>query len=166
MLSAGCCVLRGEAPLGAADRAERAAIPGRSSKGSFGWNLSLHFLSLFRGEGPRWAFSSAGESAVLIRLRSLVRVQKGPPRVRVGIWGPRIRGECPGDAGRGDASFGDVAQWGERLPCTEEVGGSNPLISTPRRAEFWVLSAVVVAGWPQRKQAARSRQHVVAHVTK
>jgi hypothetical protein len=27
---------------------------------------------------------------------------------------------------------GDVAQLGERLPCTEEVRGSNPLISTTR----------------------------------
>ncbi len=50
------------------------------------------------------AFSSAGESIPLIRGRSLVRVQKGPWR-------------------------GDVAQVGERLPCTEEGRGSNPLIS-------------------------------------
>ena len=36
-------------------------------------------ITLHRG---MWfgAFSSVGESAVLIRLRSLVRVQKGPPR--------------------------------------------------------------------------------------
>ncbi len=91
------------------------------------------------GKGRTGAFSSAGESAVLIRLRSLVRVQKGPPGVR----GP--------DGG----TAGDVAQLGERLPCTEEGGGSNPLISTPRRAEFWVLSAKSVAGWPRTKQAAR-----------
>jgi hypothetical protein len=26
--------------------------------------------------------------------------------------------------------MGDVAQMGERLPCTEEVRGSSPLIST------------------------------------
>jgi hypothetical protein len=28
------------------------------------------------------------------------------------------------------ACDGDVAQMGERLPCTEEVRGSSPLIST------------------------------------
>ncbi len=28
---------------------------------------------------------------------------------------------------------GDVAQLGERLPCTEEARGSNPLISTNGR---------------------------------
>ena len=83
--------------------------------------LSRHSL---RGKGPARAFSSVGESAVLIRLRSLVRVQKGPPR------GDR-------DARRGNTRgtlspcCGDVAQLGERLPCTEEVRGSNPLISTP-----------------------------------
>jgi hypothetical protein len=32
-------------------------------------------------EGIVWAFSSDGESAVLIRLRSLVRAQQGPPRL-------------------------------------------------------------------------------------
>ena len=29
-----------------------------------------------------------------------------------------------------DLRNGDVAQLGERLPCTQEVSGSNPLIST------------------------------------
>ena len=31
---------------------------------------------------------------------------------------------------RSRTSQGDVAQLGERLPCTEEVSGSSPLIST------------------------------------
>ena len=34
----------------------------------------------------------------------------------------------------GQGRHGDVAQQGERLPCTEEVRGSNPLISTSGEA--------------------------------
>ena len=64
----------------------------------------LSFLSLFRwqrhllpkrcflprfdnGEGIAWAFSSVGESAVLIRLRSLVRIQQGPPSIPEQVFG-------------------------------------------------------------------------------
>ena len=32
--------------------------------------------------------------------------------------------------------FGDVVQLGERLACTEEVSGSNPLISICFKIEF------------------------------
>jgi hypothetical protein len=43
--------------------------------------------------------------------------------------GTRPRGTGAGEraGGRGD---GDVAQLGERLPCTEEVTGSSPVVST------------------------------------
>ena len=30
---------------------------------------------------------------------------------------------------------GDIAQLGERLPCKQEVSGSNPLISTKKEEE-------------------------------
>ena len=43
--------------------------------------------------------------------------------------GSRVRRD-PGKKDRDGDSFGDVAQMGERLPCKQEVGGSNPLIST------------------------------------
>jgi hypothetical protein len=55
-----------------------------------------------------WAFSSVGESARLITVRSLVRIQKGPPR------------PVPGD----------VAQLGEHLLCKQGVGSSSLPIST------------------------------------
>lgn len=40
--------------------------------------------------------------------------------------------------------LGDVAQLGERLPCTQQAGGSNPLISTKGPVRF-VAIAVDVA---------------------
>ena len=67
-----------------------------------------------RGAAER-AYSSGGESAPLIRARSVVRVYLCPP-VREGR--------------------GDVAQPGERLLCTQEVGGSNPLVSTGAGAQL------------------------------
>jgi hypothetical protein len=67
----------------------------------------------FRGQGrprrPARAFSSVGESARLITVRSLVRIQKGP------------------------RSSGDVAQLGEHLLCKQGVAGSSPAISTSER---------------------------------
>ena len=40
--------------------------------------------------------------------------------------------------GSGNLCDGGVAQLGERLACTEEVTGSNPVISTSEGAEeFW-----------------------------
>ncbi len=36
---------------------------------------------------------------------------------------------------RPTSSQGDVAQLGERLPCTQEASGSSPLISTNRKLE-------------------------------
>jgi hypothetical protein len=92
-----------------------AAIPGRlpaamlvSSTKQTLWNLSLRVKGHIRG------ISSGGQSAVLIRLRPLVRVQDAPP--------------LPGD----------VAHLVERLLCTQEVRGSNPRISTCQRV--WVMS--------------------------
>ena len=41
---------------------------------------------------------------------------------------------------------GDVAQEGERLPCTEEVRGSNPLISMS--VDSWRV------GWREAKPGA------------
>jgi hypothetical protein len=35
---------------------------------------------------------------------------------------------------RNQKEFGDVAQLGERLPCTQDVAGSTPVISTKLRA--------------------------------
>ncbi len=61
----------------------------------------------------RRARSSGGESAALIRPRSLVRVQARP---QVG--------------GAHETRKGAVAQPGERRPCTAEVRGSNPRGST------------------------------------
>ena len=49
---------------------------------------------------------------------------------------------------------GDVAQLGERLPCTEEVRGSNPLISTPKRGQ---LAAFGARGVTQRREARSPR---------
>ena len=68
--------------------------------GSSAWNL--------RAAG---AFSSGGESARLITVRSVVRVHKGP---RSGPGPPA----------------GDVAQLGEHLLCTQGVGSSSLPIST------------------------------------
>ena len=47
-----------------------------------------------------------GQSARLISVRSIVQIYPGPP------------------------FSGGVAQLGERLPCTQEVIGSNPFTST------------------------------------
>ena len=65
------------------------AYPGRSrtdvrERSEFPVTLQVEtkaILSPFKyTERIAWAFSSVGESAVLIRLRSLVRTQKGPPK--------------------------------------------------------------------------------------
>ena len=55
------------------------------------------------------AFSSGGQSARLITVRSVVRVHKGPPTLQPG----------------------DVAQLGEHRLCKAGVRGSSPLISIP-----------------------------------
>jgi hypothetical protein len=52
----------------------------------------------------KWAISSVGESAPLIRARSLVQIQDGPA--------------------------GGIAQLVERCFCKANVSGSNPLTST------------------------------------
>ena len=58
--------------------------------------------------GPTRAFSSVGESARLITVRSVVRIHKGPRSY----------------------PFGDVAQLEEHLLCKQGVAGSSPAIST------------------------------------
>ena len=69
--------------------------------------------------GSPGAISSGGYSAVLIRLRSLVRVQDGPPSAipRRALLDRR-------------GSAGVVAQPVERRLCKAEVGGSSPPDST------------------------------------
>jgi hypothetical protein len=54
--------------------------------------------------------------------------------------------------------IGDVAQLGERLPCTEKVTGSSPVVSTRHRRrfrvwglEFWGRGCGVVASDPKRE---------------
>jgi hypothetical protein len=65
---------------------------------------------------PR-AFSSVGESARLITVRSLVRIQKGPRSEPARLLRHHL---------------GDVAQLGEHLLCKQGVAGSSPAISTAR----------------------------------
>jgi hypothetical protein len=67
-----------------------------------------------RWRAPR-AFSSVGESARLITVRSLVRIQKGPRP-------PHLDGRL--------SSPGGVAQLGEHLLCKQGVAGSSPAVST------------------------------------
>lgn len=75
----------------------------------------IHASSL---PSDRWrAHSSVGQSAPLIRARSLVQIQVGPPLSTV----PETASEC-----------GDVAQSGEHLLCKQEVTGSIPVVSTTR----------------------------------
>ena len=72
--------------------------------------MSLH-ASAVKGTGcagPTRAFSSVGESARLITVRSVVRIHKGPRSY----------------------PFGDVAQLEEHLLCKQGVAGSSPAIST------------------------------------
>ena len=80
----------------------------------------------FSGRGPAapargWAFSSVGESARLITVRSLVRIQKGPR--------PRLLRRAGRDRPGRHWQHGDVAQLGEHLLCKQGVGGSSPPIS-------------------------------------
>ena len=54
------------------------------------------------------------------------------------VLGPRgwVLGDHPWEPGTGNWQLrlaGGLAQLGERLPCKQEVSGSNPLISTRRR---------------------------------
>lgn len=96
---------------------------------------SLHFSAVKRRATARSAcpgslpapraFSSGGQSARLITVRSVVRVHKGPPRRQPQGGAPGLASERTGD--------GDVAQLAERLLCTQEASGSNPLISRERQ---------------------------------
>ena len=74
-----------------------------------------------------WAFSSVGESARLITVRSLVRIQKGP-RPCLPASRPQLHRRRTGSPVRG-APPGDVAQLGEHLLCKQGVAGSSPAIS-------------------------------------
>ena len=77
-----------------------------------------------------WAFSSVGESARLITVRSVVRIHKGPRPSRHCRNGPQhIVAASPVDVG---APPGGVAQLGEHLLCKQGVAGSSPAISRAR----------------------------------
>ena len=96
---------------------ESAEINARQERGAPGARgnhvasrMSLH-ASAVKGTGcagPTRAFSSVGESARLITVRSVVRIHKGPRSY----------------------PFGDVAQLEEHLLCKQGVAGSSPAIST------------------------------------
>ena len=87
--------------------------------------MSLH-ASAVKGTGcagPTRAFSSVGESARLITVRSVVRIHKGPRSYPIG----------------------DVAQLEEHLLCKQGVAGSSPAISTGNDP---TASPAAVAGRP------------------
>ena len=96
---------------------ESAEIDARQERGAPGARgnhvasrMSLH-ASAVKGTGcagPTRAFSSVGESARLITVRSVVRIHKGPRSY----------------------PYGDVAQLEEHLLCKQGVAGSSPAIST------------------------------------
>ena len=83
--------------------------------------------TLQRSRGPAApatrAFSSVGESARLITVRSVVRIHKGPRSYPIG----------------------DVAQLEEHLLCKQGVAGSSPAISTGNDPS--ALSPAAVAGF-------------------
>ena len=96
------------------ESAEINARQERGAPGARGYYVasrkSLH-ASAVKGTGcagPTRAFSSVGESARLITVRSVVRIHKGPRSY----------------------PFGDVAQLEEHLLCKQGVAGSSPAIST------------------------------------
>ena len=96
------------------ESAEINARQERGAPGARGYHvasrMSLH-ASAVKGTGcagPTRAFSSVGESARLITVRSVVRIHKGPRSY----------------------PFGDVAQLEEHLLCKQGVAGSSPAIST------------------------------------
>ena len=122
--------------------------PGANSRGPHKRDFRL-VAPLFSGRGPAapgprsgpyetaavsalvsWAFSSVGESARLITVRSVVRIHKGPRpsrharTARITSSLRRIR-----DVG---APPGGVAQLGEHLLCKQGVAGSSPAISRAR----------------------------------
>ena len=87
---------------------------------------SLH-ASAVKGTGcagPTRAFSSVGESARLITVRSVVRIHKGPRSYPIG----------------------DVAQLEEHLLCKQGVAGSSPAISTGN-TPFRSVPPAAVAGF-------------------
>ena len=85
---------------------------------------------------PDRARSSGGQSAALIRPRSLVRVQARPPTegLRTADVGLGASHRLPTSLAL-SPSLGVVAQLGERRLCTAEVRGSTPRGSTGRAAE-------------------------------
>ena len=66
------------------------------------------------------AYSSVGQSARLISVRSVVQIYLGPP----------------GQAGHGPEHFGAVAQLGEHRLCKPGVVGSIPISSTIGFGDF------------------------------
>jgi hypothetical protein len=71
---------------------------------------------------PSYHFSVVKASGCIVRACS-----------SVGLEHSSDKGVVPGSSPGRPTRSGDVAQMGERLPCTEEVRGSSPLISTEGR---------------------------------
>jgi hypothetical protein len=101
-------------PAGSGNLQKINARQERGAPGARGYYVasrkSLH-ASAVKGTGcagPTRAFSSVGESARLITVRSVVRIHKGPRSYPIG----------------------DVAQLEEHLLCKQGVAGSSPAIST------------------------------------
>jgi hypothetical protein len=92
--------------------------PFRSSQVDRSSRLGSHHYSLITGFHLEpiiligRAYSSVGQSARLISVRSIVQIYLGPPG--------------SGD----DSSSGDIAQLGEHRLCKAGVAGSSPVIST------------------------------------
>ena len=89
--------------------------------------------------GEDRAFSSVGQSAPLIRVRSVVRVHQGPP---IPLFAVHRLNLC---------WHGAIAQLGERLPRKQEVGSSNLLGSTINVFRHG-LTAMVVCGSARRRR--------------
>ena len=92
-----------------------------------------------------WAHSSAGQSARLISVRSVVRSHLGPL-----------------------FRSGAVAQLGERLLCKQEVAGSTPVSSINSEAitpDFCSLTNEMTLLFRYlRKDSARSGRRIASHI--
>ena len=119
-------------------RAGREAIPPRFVSGETSWpcaqpggSLGARAGLVGQAGGHGWAFSSAGQSARLISVRSLVRSQEGPPHGIVDLGLPILDFfNLQSKITNRQFVCGDVAQTGEHLLCKQGVSGSIPLIST------------------------------------
>jgi hypothetical protein len=87
-----------------------------------------------RGAHPAGAFSSVGESARLITVRSLVRIQKGP-RPRLAADGPKTVMPSPGQPARGCSSAGRapaLQAGGRRFEPAHLQGETSAAATAPR----------------------------------